>query len=42
MCDRVMVLHEGKVYGDITAVSITVGPEVLYSMRTKTLLTGGA
>ncbi|CAM9364606.1 unnamed protein product, partial [Laminaria digitata] len=27
VCDRVMVLHEGKVYGDITAVSITVGPQ---------------
>lgn len=28
VCDRVVVLHEGKVYGDITAVSITVGPHV--------------
>eukprot|EP00904_Undaria_pinnatifida_P011575 jgi/Undpi1/7548/HiC_scaffold_22.g10021.m1 len=27
VCDRVMVLDEGKVYGDITAVSITVGPQ---------------
>lgn len=28
MCEKVMVVNDGKLFGDITAVSITIGPEV--------------
>lgn len=28
VCDNVMVLNRGKIYGDVTAVNLTIGSEV--------------
>lgn len=28
VCDKVMVLEQGRVFGDISASSLTLGPEV--------------